>query len=603
MAAGDRVVYAGFGLAVAAALGAVAWLALSPATPAGAPPAPPVKKPPDVSKTQQQGGKPVTPAPDATPAVPPVTPPPRPPVEAVVRGSVQDGFGNPIPGARVEIHDGVGVANKPLPAEPGDPASAKARIPAVVLRDCFYLEPDEPAGLAPFSGMPRDAVAGKRGDPVATAETDGEGKFSIPFTAPRRVRVEAVKAGMSRAFIDGVTPNGNPIVLVLGEEAPLRGTCVDADTRTPVIGAVVVVRSGSTTATTRSADDGSFSLPGLPAGKYSVQAGAPGYTLTKIRSLELVPGRAPAEVPMGRGFTATVQAYQGDPHNPRTARGAAGPAGPPVEGALVVLLQRGDETYVTATTGADGTARFTGLCEGRWRVAVAKSGLSTGLARDFQFDVRNTGEQTRALALYPLVATPIRVVDTSGGPVTATLYWCGIDDEFDAKYSEVIGKTDAGGRISVTFDDGVPRKSIAWVVPDNGAAAVQVEPDDPFSGDEVVAIARAGRTARGRVTDQNKRPVANAMVGIEVSSDSLENDVILHTYTDADGRYSFPAVPFGDTYMEVETDDDWVDEDIDEGNRDNPLVKDFVVETWDEEGGEPGAVKVTGSDAPADDDE
>ncbi|MHC4923672.1 MAG: hypothetical protein ACYTG4_06280, partial [Planctomycetota bacterium] len=58
----------------------------------------------------------------------------------------------------------------------------------------------------------------------------------------------------------------------------------------------------------------------------------------------------------------------------------------------------------------------------------------------------------------------------------------------------------------------------------------------------------------------------------------MDLDIELVGYTDDEGKYRFPSLPFGETMVEVETDDDWDDVEIEEENRENPLKRDFMLE-------------------------
>lgn len=79
-----------------------------------------------------------------------------------------------------------------------------------------------------------------------------------------------------------------PVEAVAQERATLFGTLFDQQTRQPLPGGSIVAADG--VAEARSAQDGSFVLEGLPAGRVTVRMSAPGYT-TAVEQVELVAGQ------------------------------------------------------------------------------------------------------------------------------------------------------------------------------------------------------------------------------------------------------------------------------------------------------------------------
>jgi hypothetical protein len=582
MAAGNRVVVALFALAVALSLAAVAWIVLHSA-PAGETgrhlPPPSAERPP----------RPVPPTPKPNRTSPTDRPKridpskPRSPFE--VWGEVRGPDDVPVPGADVVV---LSLSRKEV-LQPSL-APGPERLAAEVLRECFALEPDEAVKMNLYSGvpaMPGEGAPGGAAAPPGTesrelrrAATGEDGKFRIQVPGKGPFRIEARKEGVGSAVasdvvaVDAANP-GPPLVLRLGPSAALSGRVSSNTGSAPVEGAVVVVRAGGIARGARSGPDGTFSVPDLPPGKYSLVAGAPGFAPVTL-PVE-APSAAPVEVVLGSGFAARVNVMKREipPPGTRPQRGVPPPRGAPLEGALVVLLHRQTQTYRSGVTGPDGTVVIDRLGMGRWQVSVRKEGFGLGVGREIDFKAGSPPEDGRDVRLFPIVKTPVSLLDEAGSPVrNARVFSGGLDEDFDERHSVQIGKTDDDGRIEISFDDGVPWKSVVWVVPEDGAA-MKVEPEDPILGTEVKAVVRPGRVVQGTVTDAKGQAVKGAQVHVEVMEDEHDIDVSLYVYTDDKGSYRFPSLPWGDVSLEVDAEGDSDSQEVDAEVKDNPLVRDF----------------------------
>jgi hypothetical protein len=572
MNAGGRAIFVGFGLAVAAAIGAVAWLVLSggPSTPLG-------------------GASTVAPSPvgvDAPPEPGPGRPPhggtrpsrdPRPAPSLEITGIVVDAGGEPVVGATV------GVFLRLEEGTPGAAPDAEAeRVDPDLLMDLFALYPDEVAGAAPYTGVPALPEAGPSLPEEARGTSADDGTFRIKVSGRGTYRVHASKRGAGSAATDEAKPGGPAVTLRLGPSAPLEGRVVRIIGSIPVEGATVVVRSGSVEKGAVTGPGGLFSVEDLPPGKYSVTAGAPGLAPTTLSGVEIPSTTGPLEVLLGGGHTIVVKVmkWEDPPPGWRRTRGNSLPPGPPIAGARVVLFRARSDTYLTALTGSDGVARFERLGEGFWRVGAWKEGYLVGSGgRDVRFKAGSLPEESREVRLEPAVPMVVRVMDEGGAPLAnAPVYFGGQDEEFDQRHSRMVGRTDAEGKLTVVFDEGVPAKSVVWIVPENGGAAVMVEPEDFEEGIEVKAVVPPGRVVKGRVTDTKGKPIAGAELYLTVYQDEMDLDLGLFVYSDADGNYAFPPVPFGESSLDVDWVDDWDTVDFEEDDRRSPLVQDFTLE-------------------------
>ena len=188
------------------------------------------------------------------------------------------------------------------------------------------------------------------------------------------------------------------------------------------------------------------------------------------------------------------------------------------------------------------------------------------------------------MRLSPLVASTLVVRGEDGAPLRgAAVYTGGEDEEFDPRRSRLLGRTDEGGRIAVAFDEAVPWKAVAWVVPEGGGAAVRVEAGEP--GEERKVAVPPGRVVRGTVKDSRGRPLGGANVSLLVEKDEREMGLELRTTSDPGGAFRFPAVPYGGATIEVETaEGDFGHLEVEGGNREDPLVREVVVEVFGDMG-------------------
>jgi hypothetical protein len=292
------------------------------------------------------------------------------------------------------------------------------------------------------------------------------------------------------------------------------------------------------------------------------------------------PSPEPVEIRLGTGRAVRVAVTRWDANAMRGRRPGAPDPGdrPPVEGALVVLYQRSSDTFRSGLTGQDGVVRLDRLGPGTWELAARKEGHCVGIGRAVKIVPASPPEESREIRLLPLEPTPLLIRGEDGAPLrNAAIYSGGEDEEFDARRSRLLGRTDDQGRITVAFDDAVPWKAVAWVVPEDGGAAMMVEADEP--GAEQKVTVPKGRVVQGVVKDQRGKALGAAEVTLLVTNDELELDLELRSACDATGAFKFPAVPFGEVTIEVETaDGDFGDLEVDKDNRESPLVREVVVE-------------------------
>jgi hypothetical protein len=571
MASGSRAAVGLFAVAVVVALGAVAWLVFSGGPPVEVSKPSPDRPKPSPTRPDQPSPRPKPPRSDRS-----EPPKPRPTYDLV--GQVLGPDGSPAPDADVIVYvssrEPVGQVRS---AEP--PVSEK--VDPEILREIFSLTAEEATTTSWYTGVPVLPANEPTPAEAGRAKSGEDGRFSIKLKSRGPFRAEAQKEGLGHAVANDATAGGPPVVLRLGTAAVLKGRVLNGAGGAPVEGASVVLRSARVARSATTGADGTFSVADVAPGKYMLMAGAPGLAPAVLPAVEVPPPSGSVDVVLGSGCAIRVNAmkWEKPPAGWRRTPGNAYPPGPPVDGAVVVLYHPQTDTYRSAVTGGDGTARIDRLGPGIWRIGAKKEGFSIGYARDVRFVPGASPEESRDIRLLPAVETPLRILNEDGLPVRhAKIYSGGDDEDFDERTSRVIGTTDDDGVVKVTFDDGVPWKSVAWIVPEEGAVA-KVEPEDPGSPAEQKVVVRPGRTIQGTVKDKAGQGVKNAKVYVEVTDDEKDIDVGLNTYTDAGGNYRFPSVPFGEVTIEAETDDgDWETVDVDETNRENPLVRDIRFE-------------------------
>jgi carboxypeptidase family protein len=324
---------------------------------------------------------------------------------------------------------------------------------------------------------PREAAvrqsAGRARTPLTSAETADDGTFRI--AAPPRSVVEATADGF---LADAGVAGDAPLTLELRDAATARGSV--RGPAGPVAGAVVVWTSGDDEVLVLSGADGSYRVPAGRSGQVRVfhadfaPQQAPLYGAT-AGDVVLAPGTAVAGV-------------------------VTDASGRPAAGAEVWL----DDALPGGRTDAQGRFRIAHAYEG-WQRVTARSGRLVGTAS------RRTGPLAVRLAGVRTLTGSVREEGTRAplAGVTVTAFVTGPAGH---------AVTDAQGRY--TIDDLPPGTYRAWaagngVVMSPSAAAVEDSVD-------LVRAQTARRdlvlvrlpTLRGRVQDEQGRPVAGAAVGL-----------------------------------------------------------------------------------------
>ncbi len=211
------------------------------------------------------------------------------------------------------------------------------------------------------TAVPRAALTliDATGRQIGRGTSEAEGRYALAAPGPGSYVLVAV-AGRHQPRALTVTVAGRPVVLdvVLGGAGRLTGTVLTAD-GAPAPEALVTLTDayGEVVATTRSDRRGGYELPELPAGEYTLAAGAPGFRPAAL-PVTLQPSRETRqdiELAGGAVLRGTVRAG----------------GGRLVEDARVTLLDAAGNVVGAAMTGGDGIFRFLGLPAGEYTVIAA----------------------------------------------------------------------------------------------------------------------------------------------------------------------------------------------------------------------------------------
>jgi uncharacterized GH25 family protein len=153
--------------------------------------------------------------------------------------------------------------------------------------------------------------------------------------------------------------------------------------------------------------DGSFSIPGVEAGKVTLTASASGFLAKEMTALEVPAGRdlEGLEVVLGRGAVVVGRVF--------------GPGGSPVADAQVEVLPPAERGFrarfnaARASTDGDGNYRLEAVPEGPVSIAASHAGYQRAVK---DLDVQK-GENRADLRLEEGAEVSGRVVDSSGQPV------------------------------------------------------------------------------------------------------------------------------------------------------------------------------------------
>ncbi len=386
----------------------------------------------------------------------------------------------------------------------------------------------------------------------------------------------------------------------------VAGTVREYGGGAPVVGAELVLESEAASLETRTGSDGSFALPKVAAGEWTLRVRAGGRT-TEVGGIAVADRRT---ADLGTIYLAPAFAVPG------VVEGAAGAPGP---GATVRALRGGAEgarldfgrvirdiatgtvpAVETTQTGADGTFGFSRLTPGVYDLEAWKPGLRVTMVRDVVVTPEAAARALR-IVLPPGLRLEGKVVRRGPGAVE------GIDvaaiprpdlarTGFDLRL-RLTARTDAEGRFD--FDGLPPGDVVVVATPEDEPFAVADDVELPRT--QFVEITIGGdATLSGVVRAKDGPPVAGANVnlmmdkgGASATSDAagryeirgLAPGRVQMTIVEAEGFATWPSNPFqlalqGDTRLELAPGPNTRDFELEPGG----TVRGVVVE---KEGGAP----------------
>ena len=288
------------------------------------------------------------------------------------------------PGEYVVVVQRDGYALKQVPsvtvqAEGPNEWPAIVLSPGVAIAGFIRNGKGEPVVSAQISSFAVDA--GPRG----TTVTDPEGRFRLDgFGADRPVML-SVRAEGYASLQREVTPPSEDLSLVLKTTGTIRGRVEDAASNRPITDFTVSyraprgggfggiqIRMGGESERAFQSPDGTFELPDVPAGKWSVTASAPGFRPADVSGIELGEGETKEGVIVSLKKGGSVSGRVLDPRRgtgvPNASVSWSQGSGGQGPGAAVIARLAGDATAVS--TDADGRYRVDGLPSGKITVSA-----------------------------------------------------------------------------------------------------------------------------------------------------------------------------------------------------------------------------------------
>jgi len=401
------------------------------------------------------------------------------------------------------------------------------------------------------SGQP-NFVSGKIARELFSAQTSAEGKFRIEnFPPDAQAVLSATKPG--KALRQSASPfqffelpihaGQEDITLILDPAGSVVGKIVARGTGEPLANAVVGLQPAEAgmgyfmlnPGTIRSAADGSFQIPDVPAGSYQIQA-----VFTNEPIADWVADRVPITVAAGETVRGVqIEAYKGAVVEV-TVRGKDNHE--PLANASVSVAN--EDYNRSGSTGTNGVVYFR-LPPGQFSVFANKAGWS-----QVQAQTAVTEGQTTRVTLEP--GTPFKVTgvvrDASGAPVAGA----GIGVFPDFQGNNIGAKTDANGHYELNWQKpawaGMSNQRFYLIArhSERKLAAMQ-EMEETMTNLDITL--KPAMSVSGRVQDARGRAVTNVTARIALHLENFSFSISrLPVYPDEQGRIQAEALPMGERY-------------------------------------------------------
>jgi Carboxypeptidase regulatory-like domain len=387
------------------------------------------------------------------------------------------------------------------------------------------------------------------------------GKSGRPEAAEVSLTAGQLTSGLDATLASGGTISGT----VIGRGAPLSGVQVDVyeEGGTPVFD-----DTEPTEVTTGT--DGTYSFTGLPSGNYEIQFSAPAGTDYVNQYYNGIAGTyedgAPTPVVVRAG--ATTSHIDATLVSGGEVTGmVTDPSGRPVPGANITVYDDGGQQYGNATTGQDGTYTVMGLpITGSYRVFVQAPSGST-LASEYYAHGSTLATATPVPVTVGQTTANVDATLAQGGSISGTV----LDSQGNPVGGAELNLTDSSGNPVDTF---VPVQTdgsyeITNLLP--GTYKLEFDPEgalafDFYRGANTLLSAtpitvNAGQTTAnvngvqslgGEVTGT----VTSATTGAALANEEVDlvdsaGDLLIETFTDANGQYTITGIPSGTYYVRI----------------------------------------------------
>lgn len=496
--------------------------------------------------TKSPGGKGGTPT-----GKPPQTPPrsgkaPRTPVVQQIRGRVTDAESKALVGVSLTLLP-------PAKAPPPPPAKDLAEVRRVALIIDIAREGAElPRPVSAWVEAPAVDPSRFEGTPITTATTAEDGSYvlEVPRTVQGPFRVVARSESLGSASRSGVSVGTMDCDLQIATAGVVTGVVSSEASGGPVASCRLVFAAADREWSAVTDGEGAFRIEDMPAGRYSIRAGAAGFVPVLDQEIAVIRSE-PVKIRLPRGTTMRVRAVLPGETSQRPEDGS------PVADCEVVVLEETSYAYFVGKTNSNGIVEFPGVPAGVWLVNGRGPGVIPVTEERIVVRAADAGADV-LLEFEAAVDTPITVVDEEGQPVGGVEFYAGTpDEEFDTLDSEKLpGATDDRGNYKFPFEFMGRRARIYGFK--RGYAMLAIAPEDYAAGEPMRVVARKAVKISGVVRTPDGKPIPGAIVTFTIippeSAADFNSDAIARIVAGPDGRYEFTHAPIGwQTTVEAET--------------------------------------------------
>lgn len=400
------------------------------------------------------------------------------------------------------------------------------------------LDFDMLAAAATVSGTVRNAgsqalagasvVAIQGGSRSDSTFTDINGRYQLGLNAANttlEIRVPGY-ATASRALSLSVGQTVSNVDFQLDENfSTLTGTVRSRAAGTPIEGVTVRATSALGGGTSTTAADGTYLIPQLIEGVYTVRFERGGFADTTVTDVAISAGQ---NVTLNRRLTRAEGSISGVVQNS---------AGSPVSGATVTATSTSGQVLQTLT-GADGSYQFTDLRLGVYTVTASRAGFTSTAQVGVTLDATTTQGTATVADLVRntgVLAGQIEDVSSGGGLLGVRVAVAG-----SAGSASTVTNTTGQYRIE-NLAPGTYTISLDLTGFSGSGASVDVANGQTTTRDLEMA-ANDGQIT-GRVTNQN----SNAL-GFPVTVRATWQDLVFTVQSGADGNYAIEDIAPGRTY-------------------------------------------------------